>query len=121
MKKLPILMITLVSILFYQCQIIDQLTQFDIPYETQFTIPGTPTPDIPLDIPTPNIETNIGDIFEDQNTQADLISEVSLKEMSMNITLPDSQNFDFLKSIEIFINADGLEEQRIAFSDSCLL
>lgn len=118
MKKFPFLFIALASFLFYQCDILDQFTQFDIPYETQITIPGTPTTDLPLDIPTPNIETNIGDIFADQNTQADLIEEVSLKEMNMTITMPDSQTFEFLKSIEIFISADGLGEQRIAFLDS---
>ncbi len=118
MKKLPIILIALASFLFYQCDILDQFTQFDIPYETQITIPGTPSTDVPLDIPTPNIETNIGDIFADQNTDAELIEEVSLKEMLLAITMPDSQSFEFLKSIEIFISADGLEEQRIAFLDS---
>lgn len=118
MKKLPLLLIALTSFLFYQCEILDQFTQFDIPYETQITIPGTPTTDLPLDIPTPNIETNIGDIFANQNTDAELIEEVTLKEMTLEITMPDSQTFEFLKSIEIFISADGLDEQRIAFLDS---
>lgn len=118
MKKFPVILIALASVLFYQCEALDKLTQFDIPYETQITIPGTPSIDLPLDIPTPNIETNIGDIFANQNTDAELIEEVSLKEMMMTITMPDSQTFEFLKSIEIFISADGLEEQRIAFMDS---
>lgn len=118
MKKLPLILIALASFMFYQCEILDQFTQFDIPYETQITIPGTPSTDLPLDIPTPNIETNIGDIFANQNTNADLIEEVSLKEMTLNITMPDSQTFEFLKSIEIFISSDSLPEQRIAFLDS---
>lgn len=38
--------------------------------------------------------------------------------MVLTITAPDGQNFDFLDDIYLFIEADGVEEQRYAFIEN---
>ena len=40
-----------------------------------------------------------------------------MTELKLTITTPVSGNFNFLKSIDIFINATGLTETRLAWKD----
>ena len=43
------------------------------------------------------------------------MEDIKVKELKMKITAPEGQTFDFLKSIKIFIKAEGLEEKMIAW------
>jgi len=113
-KKL-FLMLAAVSFLTVSCEMMDNmLTQFDMPYESSFTIPKTTLVDLPIDITTPPITTNSESTFEIKKTARNLIEEITLKELKLVISLPDDANFDFLKKLELFIKADGLKEMPIA-------
>jgi len=116
MKKLILLTITIIFS-YGSCKEIDKLTHFYLEYNSNITIDPTLFIDIPFDIWTPNIPTNSETEFENNNTRTDLIEEIVLTEMEMKIISPDSQSFDFLKSIEIFISADSLNEKKIAWYD----
>lgn len=100
------------------CKLIDKLTQFDVPYTTNFTIPATSV--IALPIPIPNIvqpttlSTNSTQTFANNNTKADLLEKVQLKKLTLTITNPSGQKFDFLQSADIYISADGLAELKVA-------
>ncbi len=101
-----------------RCKKLDKLTQFDIVYHTEITISSGIPMDLPFDIPTPPIETNSAQEFENNNTHKDLIEEIKLKKMELTITDPANGRFDFLRSIEIYIQADGLPEKKIAWKDN---
>jgi hypothetical protein len=118
MKKLLIASLAMLSLLFVQCDELEKLTQFDIPYETQFTIPATLGIGLPLDLPTPDINTNIDTELTAETTRPDLIEEIILKEMKMTVTAPNGEDFSFLESISIFINGDSLPELRLAYLEN---
>lgn len=95
---------------------LDQLTEFDIPYSNNITIPestlnNTISATAPLDIKTPDVPTNSSSIFSNNKTSSDLISEIKMK--SLTISVPTG-NLDFIKSISIYINASGLSEALVA-------
>lgn len=52
--------------------------------------------------------------FKNQNTNKNLIKEAKLKSITMTITGPDSQNFDFLEELSFFVEAPGQTRKRIA-------
>lgn len=52
--------------------------------------------------------------FKNNNTQKDLVKEAKVKTLTMKITGPDSQNFDFLEEISFFVEAPGQTKKRIA-------
>lgn len=114
MKKSPILI--LIAIFFLSsCDLLSELTQFDLPYETSISIPLILASDSTLGIATPSINTGITDATEKYNTDLDLIDEISLTSMTLTLTDPVDGDFGFLKSIEIFVNAVGEEEVQLAF------
>ena len=63
MKKL-FLIITALSFLMVSCEFLDKLTQFDMDYDSSFTvISGIPV-NVPFDLMTPAVQTNSESIFK---------------------------------------------------------
>ena len=97
------------------CEQIDKLTQFNVPVSKSVTIPAIPA--LALNIPVKQsftVQTNIQSKFDEFNTSSDLVEQVFLQSLSLELTAPANGNLDFLKSIKVFISADGLPEKLIA-------
>jgi len=108
----PLLAFSILAILLSSsCKSADKFTQFDLPYQAETTIPAALGINLPFDLPTPAIKSNIEQSYEVNNTRKSLIEEVSLKTLKLSI---DEDDFDFLKKIKVFINAEGLNEIEIA-------
>ena len=114
MKKTSLLI--LIAIFFVSsCDWLSELTQFDLPYETSFSVPLIVASDSTLNIETPSINTGITDAVAQYNTGLDLIEEISLTSMTLTLSSPAGGDFGFLSTIEIFINATGQDELELAF------
>ena len=96
------------------CDKVDDLTKFDLTYKSKVVIPASTGIDLPFDVLTPDMETDSESQFEVNDTRKDLIEEIKLTELQMVITSPTDADFSFLKSIEVYISADGLDEIKIA-------
>lgn len=110
-------LITLIAIafLFASC---DKVTQFEIDYNTEVVIESSSPLSSPFDVLSPEVKTNAESEFEANETTKDHVEHIELRDLELTIISPNNQNFDFLKSIELFINADGLSEQRIAYKNT---
>ncbi len=115
MKKL-LLLLTLVSL--FSCDELDELTKFDLDYETSFTIEVPEDIDVPIEISTPTVTTNSEFEFENNDTRSDLIESITLKSLVISIDEPQSGNFDFLNEIRVSIIAEGLPELEIAYLEN---
>ena len=115
-KIIPILTIFIIS--FIGCKKIDEWTQFDMDYVSYATIPSTIGINLPINIYTPDIETNVEQTLEFNDTRKDLIEEILLEKLSIGITSLANKNFDFLKSISIYIEGEGLPEIKMAWKDN---
>ncbi|MCC9166396.1 hypothetical protein [Pontibacter harenae] len=115
MKRLFFVAMVLVVLVGTACEKIDKLLTFYIEEEetieinSQFPV-GVVTPLSPIAIPTNSEET-----FKNNNTRAELVKDVSLNKLTLSISNPQDENFDFLKKIEIYISSEGEEEVMIAF------
>ncbi|MEO9662264.1 MAG: hypothetical protein ABJL43_17740 [Maribacter dokdonensis] len=101
--------------IFSSCDKLDELTKFDMEYSQRATIPSSAGIDLPFDVFTPEMETNSESTFEVNDTRKDLIEEIKLTELELVVISPDTADFSFLNSIEVYISADDLEEIRIAY------
>ena len=91
---------------------VDQLTEFDMNYSTDFTVPSTSvTVNVPADFTTPDIPTNSSSTFSNQKTISSKVSEIKITKFEIVST---SGNFVYLKSITLFIQAAGQPEVQIA-------
>jgi len=52
--------------------------------------------------------------FESNDTRKDLIESIKLKTIKLTIDTPQDGDFNFLKEIHVYINAEDLEEVEIA-------
>jgi len=101
--------------LFGSCKKIDKLTQFDMDYNETISIASTIGINLPFNLITPNITTNSQETFAINDTRKDLIENIQLTQMRLNLFSPVGEDFSFLKSIEIYIGAEGLSEIKVAW------
>ena len=85
--------------------------------ETTVTIPSASPVETPFDIPTPEINSSAQQEFDNHNTNANLVKDVSLKEIELTITSPDGKTFSFLEDVSLFISTEGEDEVKIAYRE----
>lgn len=88
--------------------------EFGLDYTSSITVPANSVISLPFDLLSPSITTNAESTFGSNNTNKDLIKEVSLSSLVGRITSPSNQRFDFVDDIKLYISADGLSEIEIA-------
>lgn len=118
MKKIVIISLISIGIITSNsCKKLDELTQFDLDYTSKVTVPSSSVVNIPIDLSTPDIETNYQDQLSSNETSTDLVDDIKLAVMNINAKEPQGSNLDFLKSVQVFISVDGLDEIEIASSN----
>lgn len=103
-----------IFILFSACDEVDKFTQFTMDYQSEVTIQSNVGVDVPVTLMTPDIQSNAESEFAVNDTRKDLVEEIRLQESTLTITQPDDGDFGFLKSIHLYIHAEGMEKQLIA-------
>jgi len=112
--KNNLLLVFITFTLLSSCNAIDELTKFDLDYQTNFSVASTTIINTPFNLFTPDVTTQSESSFENNNTHKDLIESIKLKKIRLTIDAPEDGNFNFLKEIHVFINAEGVEEVEIA-------
>lgn len=109
------LAIPLAILLFSGCS---ALTRFYVTYTQEFVLqPGLGT-GTPLSFSTPAFPTNSVQVFQVNNTSAELLEGCKLVEITGTITNPAGEDFSFLNSVHVYISAVGLPEVEIAYRDN---
>jgi hypothetical protein len=100
------------------CKKLDKYTKFNMSYTEQVIIPASTGLNLPFNLLTPDVTSNSESTFASNDTRKDLVEEIKLTHMDLSIQKPSDGNFSFLKSISIYIKAEGLAETRIAWKNS---
>lgn len=96
------------------CDTIDDLLTFYINQEETIVVESNfPIGLVALDPVT--VPTNSEETFKNNKTRAELVKDVTLNKLTLTIPEEEGADFDFLKSIEIYIEADGLDEVKVAY------
>lgn len=88
--------------------------EFDLDYTSSVTVPASTGLNLPFDLFSPTVTTNAESRFGSNNTNKELVSEITLGSLVATITSPSDQRFDFVDEITLYIQADGLSEIEIA-------
>ena len=119
MKKI-IQSFTILSLLLLvcnSCKKIDQFTKFSMDFNNEIVIPSSTGISLPINLLTPELETNSESTFEVNDTRKDLIEEIRLTSLILTLNAPDNADFSFLESISVYMNAQDLPEVEIAWED----
>lgn len=117
MKKSIILLTGLfcVVFLFQDCKKLKKYTDFDVNYSTDFVIPASGgLINLPINIATPETTTNTEGTYENEDTEAKLVDEVTMTRLNLVINSPQNASFDFLENIEVYLSAAGQPEVMVA-------
>lgn len=114
MKKMFLLLVVVAIAAVQGCNALKKLTQFRVNQSTEFSVPSSLLVNVPVSLPSPDITTNSSQTFSNNNTNADLIESVKLEEMKLTITAPAGKSFSFLKDIQLYLSAPGLQEVLVA-------
>lgn len=117
MKK-NILFLVLIMIGISGCDSLSKLTQFDIDFDSYTTIPKSGLNITPFNIATPPIQSNSESKFSANNTSVDLIEKVAIKKLTLTVSSPANGDLSFLKSIKVYIAADGMDDALLASKDN---
>ncbi len=113
MKKISLLLMLILGM--NSCKKIDKLTQFNLHFDTEATIPAGLPINTPFNIPSIEIPLQTKSVFENNNTAKELVEQAILKELKLTLIDPADGNFNFLKDMEIYISSDELPEIKIAW------
>ncbi|PVY44194.1 hypothetical protein [Pontibacter virosus] len=115
MKNLLLATLMLFAFIATSCDKVDDLLTFYINQEETIRIEST----FPIGVVTPlspiPVKTNSSETFKNNKTRAELVKDVSLNKLALTIANPSDENFDFLRSIEIYLSNDKGEETKIAY------
>jgi hypothetical protein len=107
-KKFYLLALPLLVFGALGCKKIVNLLTFQVSDSSSFTIPGTPfITGASLNIPVLTVRTTAQSTYKSNNTSAAYVQDVTLDKLTLTVTNPSTQNFDFLKSISIYISTDA--------------
>ncbi len=120
MKSKASFLFSLLLLLFFNnsCRTVDQLTQFNMDFNETITIPSATGINLPINILTPDVETNSESTFEINNTRKDLIEQIILTSLTITLSAPENADFSFLESINVYMNAPDLPEVEIAWANN---
>ncbi len=99
------------------CKKVDKYTQFEMDYQDTITIPSSVGVNMPYDMWTPEITTNSEGEFAVRDTRSDMVEDIRMKSLNLEVVSPDDGNLRFLNDIWIYLNADGLEEVKVAWKE----
>ncbi|MFV8367947.1 hypothetical protein [Flavobacterium sp. LB2R40] len=118
MKAKKYLVIAIFGLLAISCNVIDDLLTFSIDNQTTVTVPTGFPVNTALEFVTPEVPSNSSAVFQNNNTKAELVKDVRLKEMKLTVTNPANKSFSFLKSIHMYISTNDTDEIELAFLDN---
>lgn len=113
MKKLYLAVGFITMILLISCHL-DEKIAFNLEFDNEANIPSIVGINLPIEIPVPDITTNISKELSANNSKKEYLNTAFLKELTITSKDPKDQDLDFIKKIELYIKADGLEEIKIA-------
>ena len=104
-------------LLLTQCKLIDGWTHFEVDYSSNVTLPQNLDINKSEDVYPDDIEANLKKQVEDEGSSMDKIESVELTDLVLRINSPSGKDFKFANSIAVYMNAEGLDELKVAWLD----
>ncbi|MBU6122574.1 hypothetical protein [Hymenobacter siberiensis] len=90
------------------CKKIEDLLTFQVNDSSSFVIPASGLLNTTvLSLPGATVSSSSSGTYSANNTSADYVQDVTLDRLALTVTDPAGQNFDFLKSVKIYIASDN--------------
>jgi hypothetical protein len=116
MKKISILLFFTMLLTVVSCKKKEPgLVTFKVYSEVGFELPPNTTLDL-VPILTPGVTQNWNAEFTNNNTDKDKVREMKLNDLTLVIKSPPGKTFKFLQNIDVYIQAENLQETLVAYA-----
>lgn len=116
MHRLLILITSIFLIVLGGCnKVEDTFFRFDIDETYEMIIPIIPFDSIEAPVPTPDVTNTFDQAFEANSTRADKVRDIKLTKLKFVIVDPLDADFSFMKDVELYLAAQGVETTLMAF------
>jgi hypothetical protein len=105
MKKILFLFPVAVLLIAIGCKKIDQLLTFYIEDTQNIRVAGNSVVGL-IPVAPVAVTTRSEEKFKNEDTRAELVKDVSLNKLTLTITDPNNENFDFLESVTLYISTE---------------
>lgn len=95
------------------CKKLASLLSFKVSDSTSFTIPATSALGTSVSLPGVAVNSTSQSTYQNNNTSAKYVQDVTLDQLTLTVTNPTTQNFDFLKSVSIYIATDASGSDKV--------
>lgn len=116
MKNKAFCLLLIIPFLTLSCK--RKVTEFKVNDTTEFIVPSSIILLTPLTIIGKESTVDFEEEFKNNDTRAKYLKEVKLEELLLTITAPQGKTFSFLRSVSIYISADGLDEILLASKEN---
>ncbi len=115
MNKILLVLSALALLAAPGCKKARELINFQITDSQSFTVPsGLPVPPgVLVPLPSRTVPSTARTAYASKGTTTDLVENVNLEEMTLTITGPAGQNFNFLRRIELYISTDASGSDKV--------
>jgi len=114
-KQLYLLLVLPTILLSSSCEKVGDLFTFGFNLQNDFSLPPNLPINTPFNLPSIPMDYNSSETFEQNNTRADLVKEITLEYITLTIKEPAGQDFTFLKDVELSLDKDGLGPKLVAW------
>jgi len=99
------------------CRKWQKITEFTLSFSETVVIPASTAINLPFNVMSPPVATNFESEIAANDSRKDLIRTVVISAVTLQLTQPPGSDFNFLKSLRIFLKSEGLPEKEIAWKD----
>lgn len=99
------------------CKAAKKLDSFALQYNYEIVIPSTVGVNLPFNVSTTPLPTNSFAEFERNNTNASFVEQIVLRRLRLKLISPTASNLAFLRSVRVYLAADGLPETLMAWRE----
>jgi len=101
----------------FGCKKVAELLTFEISDSQDIKIPASSVINVPFISPVP-VTMNSQQSFQNNKTSANLVKDVRLTKLTLTISDPATENFNFLQSIKIYIGTNDSDKVLLASQDN---
>lgn len=105
-----------IAFILASCNKDNKGVNFDLQLQAEAVIPSSTGINLPFNLVSPDLNTESSSSFEANQTTPALVREIVMKQLELKIKSPSQTTFDFLRSIRIYMKAEGLAEREIAWA-----
>lgn len=114
MNRKWILAVLIMATALLGCKKAKEGITFTLSTRSEVVIPSSTGINLPINLISPDVNTNASSSFEANRTTPNLVREIKLSRLELNIMSPNQTTFDFLRSIRLYMTASDLPEVELA-------